>query len=487
MKCYLAILLFCLPLFSVAEAASSIGSVIAVKGASAALGANAKERVLALKSLIYLNDKIVTKEKSSIQIMLNDDSVISQGERSELVIDQYIYSSEKKKESNCSVRVLKGLFRIVTGKITKMNPDRFKVKTKMATVGIRGCEIGFEVGLKREDIYILYLPEGHSVVIEQLAMANDIVGDAAMGQDGVLTVQRHGVVVSIQDGLGLQQRNITTSEALDIMNRSVSGDSGGGDSGQKKDAGDSDVMELTDAVNDSTDKDKQTDLETDLLSQLIEPTSQPGGDGDGPSGTPSTSTPPRPPPIHVGGAPFNEWEWGIWEDGYVFYSGNRAIGATFLSAAEYDAIAVGATTYNLTGSGMAAAVVYHDASGETKDMVDTSCILDVTVGGGASPSWGGAFNFSNSDGDALDLVVDSANGDGSIQSDGHLQLNDVSSYDLTVNGDNFNRGSITSMSGDGELIQPGGGTGPISGVAGELHFEHGSAAKVDAVFGADLY
>ena len=479
MKRYMLLFLFCIPLFSIAEAASSIGTVIAVQGESSAMGVDAKVRVLALKSPIFLNDKIITKEKSSVQIMLNDDSVISQGEMSELIIDKYIYSPNKKKEANCSIRALKGLFRIVTGKITKINPKRFKVKTKMATVGIRGCEIGFRIGYNMEDVYIFYLPEGHSIIIERLAMANDIIGDAAVGQDGVLIVQQHGVVVSIREGAGFQQREITTFEALNFIKQAPSGDSSDG----RDD--DSSVMELSKTIDDSTEKKKQTDLEGDLLSRLIEPPRKPS-DGDGPSGTPSTSTAPPPSLLLVGGPPMGDWEWAIWDDGSVFYSDSRAIGATFLSVSEYDAIATGSTTYNLNGSGQASAVVYHEATGTSKLLTDSYCTLDVTVGNSASPSWGGNFNFSNTDSDTLGIVVDSGNGDGTIRSDGHLQLNGVSSYDLTVNGDNFNRGSITSMSGDGQLIKPGGGTGPISGVAGELHFEHGSAAKVDAVFGADL-
>ena len=464
--------------------AEPIGSVIAVKGKCSAVGSDNKSRTLELKSPVFLNDRIVTGERSSIQIMLDDESMISQGEKSEMVIDKYLYSPEKKK-ANCSLRAVKGLFRIITGKITSMNPERFKVRTKMATVGIRGCELGLELMAKREDFYVLFLPEGHSMIFQQFGEA------AAMTSGRTLVVPDHGILVSLQAEAGFTSRDMTASEALDLLSRSVSGEpsgSGKSDPGRgkdkKDDSGNDEVLEVTEKVNEGSDDKSQDELEEELLSQLVEP--PPHERGSSPDSAPSTSTPTTEPPVLVGGHPtMDDWEWGLWEDGTTFYSGNRSLGASFLSQTEYDAIATGASTYNLTGSGMAGAVVYHAASGETKDM-NGLCSLDVTVGNTASPTWGGTFSLSNTDGDALDFQVPNDASGGTIGADGHLGLNGFSTYDLTVNGDHFAIGSITSTTMDGRLIKPGGGMPPISAVGGEIHVEHGTAARGDSVFGSNL-
>ena len=55
---------------------------------------------------------------------------------------------------------------MVTGKITKLNPEKFEVRTKMATIGIRGCDLGFRVEEKKENIYVIALHEDEGVKIK---------------------------------------------------------------------------------------------------------------------------------------------------------------------------------------------------------------------------------------------------------------------------------------------------------------------------------
>jgi len=185
-----------LVLHSGSAAENSVGQIIAIDGQARAAGADGKERQLNLKSDVFMNDRIVTAAGAKLQIRFNDDSVISQGERSEMTIDQYVYNPQDNKKDNCSLRMMKGVFRTITGKITEINPERFKIKTNLATIGIRGCELGFRLQINREDVYVLDLPPGDSVIIEKT------VADEA-GKGGVIGVAGR-ILNVINDGLNVQ-------------------------------------------------------------------------------------------------------------------------------------------------------------------------------------------------------------------------------------------------------------------------------------------
>ena len=83
-------------------------------------------------------DTIVTQRKTRVQVILKDDTVITIGSHSSFSFDTYFFDGSKK--STLSMRMNRGFFRSVTGKIGKMAPERFKVKTSSATIGIRGTD-----------------------------------------------------------------------------------------------------------------------------------------------------------------------------------------------------------------------------------------------------------------------------------------------------------------------------------------------------------
>lgn len=465
-----------LVLASASLAADPIGRVVAVQGAVSAVGADGASRQLELKSPVFLNDKIVTPRAARVQVMFDDDSVISQGEDSEITIDSYMYAP-RKKESNCALRAVKGLFRVVTGKVTDLNPDRFKVKTRMATIGIRGCDVGIEALGAREHVYILALPHGRSIVISKTG-----AGGEDMTQPGaILNILEAGVMVAILEGVDLQKRFYTPAELLRFVEGSSPGASGEehgiSERGEQARQG---GRSTADAAHDAAAARNQARHEEDAETQ----TEFPPLPTDEPTEAPDTTTPTTPRPVLVGGSPLNDYEWSVYEDGSVSYSGNRYSGAAILTASEYQVIAGGANTYNLSGSGDAGAIISHTARGTTRTVSGT-CSLDVSVGYGVTPRWGGTFNMNNAGGDSLNFSVSPASG-GTITAEGVLQLRSLASYSLVVDGAAYGQGTLTSHSVEGRLIKPGYGSGPISAAGGQFRFGHGSSATVKGAFGADL-
>jgi hypothetical protein len=131
----LKLLLF---IFLSLNALASIGNIMALKG-SADVHRNSNEMLHAQPGMtIEKGDKIVTQSKTRVQIILKDDTIITIGSNSSFQFDKFFFDGTKK--STLSMHMNRGFFRSVTGKIGKIAPERFKVKTSSATIGIRGTD-----------------------------------------------------------------------------------------------------------------------------------------------------------------------------------------------------------------------------------------------------------------------------------------------------------------------------------------------------------
>jgi len=125
-----------------------IGKVAAVKGEATVHRASGNV-LLKNGSEILKKDRITTGKNSRVQILLNDRTIITIGENSDYVFNDYAFG---KRSAKADMKARKGFFRIITGKISKIAPQRFKVKTKSATIGIRGTHFYGLVGNGYEQI-----------------------------------------------------------------------------------------------------------------------------------------------------------------------------------------------------------------------------------------------------------------------------------------------------------------------------------------------
>ena len=93
---------------------------------------------------VHAGDRIRVGKTGSIGISMRDETLISLGPNSDLVIDGYAYNPTTR-EGKVETSILKGTLRYVTGLIAKLNPGAVKVTTPTATVGIRGTDFIVEV------------------------------------------------------------------------------------------------------------------------------------------------------------------------------------------------------------------------------------------------------------------------------------------------------------------------------------------------------
>tara|TARA_Y100000389_G_scaffold9290_1_gene8663 strand:+ start:524 stop:1099 length:576 start_codon:yes stop_codon:yes gene_type:complete len=118
---------------------------------------NQKNEQLSTGSKIFYGDTIIVKEKSNAQILLLDETALTVGEKSELTIDDFVYDPETKVGKIVSSIKL-GTVRIITGEISKQNPDNLNVKVPTGSIGARGTEFAVVTESNNKSTIILLGP-----------------------------------------------------------------------------------------------------------------------------------------------------------------------------------------------------------------------------------------------------------------------------------------------------------------------------------------
>jgi|GEM_PF-2122320 len=100
---------------------------------------SAKPEQMKPGSKIYINDRLITMKNSKAQIIFRNDSAITLGPESELIItnDSFDKSSGKRETV---LSLVKGKVRSVIGKSYSQNGSKFEVHTSTAIAGARGTQ-----------------------------------------------------------------------------------------------------------------------------------------------------------------------------------------------------------------------------------------------------------------------------------------------------------------------------------------------------------
>merc|ERR1711991_1283787 len=88
---------------------------------------------------IYLNETIVAGAGSGTQILLLDQSTFTIGEDSEVVMDTFIFDPATN-DGKIAASVKQGSLKVISGLISKKNPDSLTVEVPEGTLGSRGTE-----------------------------------------------------------------------------------------------------------------------------------------------------------------------------------------------------------------------------------------------------------------------------------------------------------------------------------------------------------
>lgn len=138
-------LLLCIPSMTVQAVTKDVGKAIISIGKVFATGKDGKEKKIKRRSKVYEGDTIKVGKKSRLQLRFIDNQLVVLKENTVFRIDEYKFKDKSDKNKSASLSLLKGGMRSVTGLIGKSARDKYKVKTPVATMGVRGTHYLLQV------------------------------------------------------------------------------------------------------------------------------------------------------------------------------------------------------------------------------------------------------------------------------------------------------------------------------------------------------
>ena len=136
--------LFLLTIAGAAVAGETIGIVRTVSGDAAVT--RGETSLLATPGLkLMVGDTLLTGRDGSLGVILRDDSSLSIGPGSRLVLRRFRFSPSEG-QSELAARISRGTMAYLSGLIGKFSPERVRIETPTATIGIRGTRFALKVG-----------------------------------------------------------------------------------------------------------------------------------------------------------------------------------------------------------------------------------------------------------------------------------------------------------------------------------------------------
>ena len=97
-------------------------------------------RALVVKSEVYFKDRCHSREGARLQATLKDGTQLTLGENATVVVDEFIYDPVMSR-GELSIRVVKGAFLYVGGRIEGVNGANVQIRTPVGAIGLRGTTV----------------------------------------------------------------------------------------------------------------------------------------------------------------------------------------------------------------------------------------------------------------------------------------------------------------------------------------------------------
>lgn len=94
---------------------------------------------------VFVSDKVRSGVDGAFGITLKDNTLLSGGPNSLMVINKFAYDTNTN-VGGMSIGVRKGTLAVATGKIAKVTPESVDFHTPTSVLGVRGTEFVVEVG-----------------------------------------------------------------------------------------------------------------------------------------------------------------------------------------------------------------------------------------------------------------------------------------------------------------------------------------------------
>jgi len=126
-----------------AQAAEQAGMVKVSKGA-VSIERDGKRVTADVGTPVLVADRVRTGADGSVGVTLRDNTLLSAGPNSLIVIDKFAYDNATQ-EGKMSVAIRRGTLSVASGRIAKRTPESVDFHTPTSILGVRGTEFVIEV------------------------------------------------------------------------------------------------------------------------------------------------------------------------------------------------------------------------------------------------------------------------------------------------------------------------------------------------------
>lgn len=132
---------FCVAPAALAQTGDVIGRIQHLQGAAQATRAGAIHQLIA-GSPVHAGAAIATGPAARLRIIFRDNSQLILGAEARIVLDALVFDGEHGEGGafRQAFDALQGAFRFVTGEIGREDPGAVRIRTPVATIGIRGTD-----------------------------------------------------------------------------------------------------------------------------------------------------------------------------------------------------------------------------------------------------------------------------------------------------------------------------------------------------------
>lgn len=144
---FLAVLLaaLCVLAWGIPAAAQETIGVVKTSSGSATVTRGKAVLPAAAGTKLLAGDALSTGSDGSLGVVLVDDSTLSLGPDSSLVIESFLFSPAERKFGMLA-RISRGSMAYLSGLIGKLAPETVRFETPTASIGIRGTRFAVKVG-----------------------------------------------------------------------------------------------------------------------------------------------------------------------------------------------------------------------------------------------------------------------------------------------------------------------------------------------------
>jgi hypothetical protein len=152
-----------------------IGNVESLNGEVFAIRADGSRVRLELGDQVFQGDILESGPEGNVGVLLADQTTFAMGPEGRMVLDEMIYDPATQ-QGSVSMSVLQGVFTFVSGQVAKTDPDAMTLDTPVATIGIRGTQVGLD------------LRDGGNLNVHLMEERFGFVGEVVIVNDGGVQV-----------------------------------------------------------------------------------------------------------------------------------------------------------------------------------------------------------------------------------------------------------------------------------------------------------